>query len=332
MGLVFTGSIYIYLDNARKKIDVDSILSKCDNLKTINGNLRYENICFYINKYLDNVNNKIKQDAKEVYKDAYTYTFLNCMYDTLYNYFLNNKIDDLNLKNTNLEYNKVARNLTECFNKIDDVLKVDSKLRFSQIDLNYFNKNITKEDNNIHKDIYKGNIKVSSDNLKEYLSVSSNDFNKYLNDTKMVRNYNLEEAGIIYKNVLNLYNKTSLFSSSRKDLKQSLKDMRNSIVDSKIIDSLSLKEEYYNFIDKDIETSNLKLNSIDTYLNLNEMIKDLTLNNSIYYKDIYLDILRKETSENKELEERLKSDLNIERTKENNIKEIESSKDIKLDK
>ncbi len=108
--------------------------------------------------------------------------------------------------------------------------------------------------------------------------------------------------------------------------------MRNSIIGSKIIDSLSLKEEYYNFIDKDIESTNLKLNSIDIYLNLKEMIRDVTLNNSIFYKDSYLDVLRKETSENKELEERLKSDLNIESTKETSLKEVDSSKDIKLDK
>lgn len=197
MGLIFTGSIYIYLDNARKKIDVENILSKYNDFNLLNGKLEYEDIVGYINTYLDNLNYKKKYETDLVYKEAFKYSFSNILKEVLYNHILNNKIDLVKIKDNNSELNKITRNLSLAFEKIDSIIGVNSNYEFTQIDLN---NDTLKEDININ--IYLSNLNIDKNKLNEFLESQLIEFKSNLNQTgSNLRNKYLYDDAIIYKNI-----------------------------------------------------------------------------------------------------------------------------------
>lgn len=215
MGLIFTGSIYIYLDNARKKIDVENILSKYNDFNLLNGKLEYEDIVGYINTYLDNLNYKKKYETDLVYKEAFKYSFSNILKEVLYNHILNNKIDLVKIKDNNSELNKITRNLSLAFEKIDSIIGVNSNYEFTQIDLN---NDTLKEDININ--IYLSNLNIDKNKLNEFLESQLIEFKSNLNQTgSNLRNKYLYDDAIIYKNIKKNYKKANILSPNRITLK-----------------------------------------------------------------------------------------------------------------
>ncbi len=302
MGLVFTGSIYIYLDNAKRKIEVDNILNKYDSIEGLNGKFKYEDIIKHINIYLDNLNYKQTYDTNKVFKEAFKYSFSNILYESLYTHILNNKIDKDKVKENKSTLNKLALNLTLAFNQIDSVMGVESNYEFSQTEIR--NK-IFEDDININR--YLSNITIDKDNLKNFLAGELKEFNSNLEirDTN-IRNKYLYENVLIYKNVSKLYKKTNFLSSNKIILKKALKEMKDLVVNSRILNNIKEKEEYFNYIDKDISSDSLQLNDLDVYINSNSLIKSVMDDNKEHFKDF----LKEDISISRNtLEDNLKRDL-----------------------
>lgn len=328
MGLIFTGSIYIYLDNARKKIDVENILSKYNDFNLLNGKLEYEDIVGYINTYLDNLNYKKKYETDLVYKEAFKYSFSNILKEVLYNHILNNKIDLVKIKDNNSELNKITRNLSLAFEKIDSIIGVNSNYEFTQIDLN---NDTLKEDININ--IYLSNLNIDKNKLNEFLESQLIEFKSNLNQTgSNLRNKYLYDDAIIYKNIKKNYKKANILSPNRITLKKCLSKMRDNIVNAKILTNIEERKEYFNYIDKDIKTNTLNLNDLDVYININSIIKSIINYNALNYKDLVNhDIAKVESS--LDFENKLRHDLEGDSQVKENIDLIEDiNKELSLKK
>lgn len=317
MGLIYTGSIYIYLDNARKKIDVENTLAKYMNEYSLSEKVKYDDIVKHINVYLDNLNYKQKYETEYVYKEAFKYAFTNILHDVVYDYILNNKIDVDKLKDNKSNLNMVGRNLSEAFNKIDSILDVNSNYQFTQVDLS---NNIFNQDINLN--LYLSNIEIDKNKLTEFLSSQALEFKTNLNQTNVtLRNKYLYEDAIIYKNILKMYKRTRVLSPEKLSIKKCLTKMRDSVVDSRILENIKEKEEYFNYIDKDIEANTLNLNDLDVYINSCNIIKSVVETNSLYYKDIVRQRIH-ESDLNNNFIKNLKNDLSINQLEDKNI-EIE---------
>ncbi len=317
MGLIYTGSIYIYLDNARKKIDVENALAKYIKEDSKSLKVKYDDIVKHINVYLDNLNYKQKYETNYVYKEAFKYAFTNVLHDIVYDYILNNKIDVDKLKDNKSTLNTIAHNLSEAFNEIDSILNVGSNYQFTQVDLN---NNIFNQDINLN--LYLSNIEIDKNKLTEFLSSQALEFKTNLNQTDInLRNKYLYEDAIIYKNILKMYKRTRVLSPEKLSIKKCLSKMRDSVVNSKMLDNIKEKEEYFNYIDKDIEANTLNLNDLDVYTNSNHIIKSVVESNSVYYKDIVRQRIH-ESDLNNDFIKNLKNDLSINQLEDKNI-EIE---------
>lgn len=319
MGLVYTGSIYIYLDNARKKIDVENTLAKYMNEYTLSEKVKYDDIVKHINIYLDNINYKQKYETNYVYKEAFKYAFTNILHDVVYDYILNNKIDMDKLKDNKSNLNTIAHNLTEAFNEIDSILDVDSKYQFTLVDLS---NNIFNQDINLN--LYLSNIEIDKNKLTDFLSSQALEFKTNLNQTDVnSKNKYLYEDAIIYKNILKMYKRTRILSLEKSSIKKCLTNMRDSVVNSKMLNNIKEKEEYFNYIDKDIRTNTLNLNDLEVYINSNNIIKSVVETNQLYYKDIVRQKIH-ESNLNNDFINNLKNDLSLNRLEDKNI-EIEES-------
>ncbi len=317
MGLIYTGSIYIYLDNARKKIDVENALAKYIKEDSKSLKVKYDDIVKHINVYLDNLNYKQKFETNYVYKEAFKYAFTNVLHDIVYDYILNNKIDVDKLKDNKSTLNTIAHNLSEAFNEIDSILNVGSNYQFTQVDLN---NNIFNQDINLN--LYLSNIEIDKNKLTEFLSSQALEFKSNLNQTDInLKNKYLYEDAIIYKNILKMYKRTRVLSPEKLSIKKCLLKMRDSVVNSKMLDNIKEKEEYFNYIDKDIEANTLNLNDLDVYINSNHIIKSVVESNSLYYKDIVRQRIH-ESDLNNDFIKNLKNDLSINQLEDKNI-EIE---------
>ena len=317
MGLIYTGSIYIYLDNARKKIDVENTLAKYMNEYSLSEKVKYDDIVKHINVYLDNLNYKQKYETEYVYKEAFKYAFTNILHDVVYDYILNNKIDIDKLKDNKSNLNMVGRNLSEAFNKIDSILDVNSNYQFTQVDLS---NNIFNQDINLN--LYLSNIEIDKNKLTEFLTSQALEFKTNINQTNVtLRNKYLYEDAIIYKNILKMYKRTRVLSPEKLSIKKCLTKMRDSVVDSRILENIKEKEEYFNYIDKDIEANTLNLNDLDVYINSCNIIKSVVETNSLYYKDIVRQRIH-ESDLNNNFIKNLKNDLSINQLEDKNI-EIE---------